>query len=1142
MNLIPIWGRFKYLWPFHASFFPAMKLITCFILVATFQVNASTMAQTVTIKGVNMSLPAIFEKIKAQTGYAFVYQDDLLKKALPVTINEINKPLEEILLHVFKSQPFIYELKYKTIVVRGKPASGPEAGQGRFLQATGTVYNNIGEPLVGATVVIRGTQTSTITNNAGKFTIKVPDAGATLVISYATYISQEIPVLSTTRFPIDVVLQLNAKSIEEVVVVGYGTQKRKYLTGSIASIGPRELRQSPVANISNALAGRLPGLITVQNSGEPGADGSNLFIRGLSTTGNNSPIVLVDGIQRSFGDIDPNEISDISILKDAGSTAIYGINGANGVILVTTKRGTTSKPRINVTLQNGWQSPTRLPEYADSYDGLTMYREGLINDGLPVAIQYTDSVLKYYRDRSKPAYQYIYPNVNWMDAMLKPYSLMQQGNINVTGGNEFARYFVSMGYLRQNGLYRYEDQIEGYNMQAITNKYNFRSNIDLQISKDLSMELGLGAIVRDRNYPGANASDIFSAIKSAPAWWYPVTNPDGSPAAFNTVPASPYVQLTQSGYQRNFETNLQSTAGFKWDMHYFLKGLSSRVRLSFDNTNYRNMKRGLSRRTFLYKLLPGVIADTVTDLAKSGTYQVIENGDGTLGYDVNANGNRRTTLETYLNYDNTFGRHTIQAMVLYTQSSFFDGVGGGIGNAIPGLPYKNQGVVGRVMYNYDNRYTVQFSGAYNGAENFPAGKRFGFFPAVSAGWDIAKEQFIRSAPGLSFVDQVKIRGSYGITGTYALPSGRFSYLSQWNPNDAGYQFGVNRDGTGYGGAYEQRIPNPNLTWEKGYKTDVGLDLGLWNGGLNMTVEYFREKRNDILINSELVPATVGLLNQPALNAAIVNKKGIDLSVEHRHEFRKQGYAVRVNYSYATNKIAYYAQPDYKGREWQARAGSEVGSIYGYTAIGFFKSADDIAKSPSQSVFGNVQPGDIKYKDINGDGIINSLDAGYLPGKRNQPTSILGLSLSYHYAGFDVSVLFQGAYGGSLLVNGSGIFPFSRFAGVLAEVKDNHWVASNPDGDYKYPRLSSQDNTNNQQNSTFWIYSSNYLRLKTVEIGYNIPRYWLGKIGFSNARIFVNGINLITWDKLKIFDPEISNGGTGTYPQQRVVNAGLTFSF
>ncbi|WP_315824582.1 TonB-dependent receptor plug domain-containing protein [Paraflavitalea speifideaquila] len=452
------------------------------------------------------------------------------------------------------------------------------------------------------------------------------------------------------------------------------------------------MRQSPVANISNALAGRLPGLITVQNSGEPGADGSNLYIRGMSTTtGNNGPIVLVDGIQRSFGDIDPNEIADISILKDAGSTALFGINGANGVILVTTKRGTNSKPRVNVTFQNGWQSPTRLPEYADSYDGLTLYREGLINDGLPVAIQYTDSVLQYYRNRSMPAYEYIFPNVDWVDAMLKPHSLMQQANINVSGGNEFARYFVSMGYLRQNGLYKFEEEIENYNMQAITNKYNFRSNIDLQISKDLSMELGLGAIVRDRNYPGTSASDIFSAIKSTPAWWYPVKNPDGSPSAFNTVPSSPYTRLTQTGYQRNFETNLQSTAGFKWDMKRILNGLSSRVRLSFDNNNYRNVSRGLSNRTFLYRLKPGVLADTVTDLAASGVYQVISNGDGILGYTVGANGSRRTTVEAFLNYDRTFGNHTIQAVAVYTQSSFFNSVGGGVENAIPGLPYKNQG-------------------------------------------------------------------------------------------------------------------------------------------------------------------------------------------------------------------------------------------------------------------------------------------------------------------------------------------------------------------------------------------------------------------------------------------------------------------
>lgn len=1142
MNLLIKGGKLKY-----CKAIPA-KLLSCFILAITLFISSHTNAQTITLKGENLPLRTVFEAIKSQAGYSFVYDDDLIKKAQPVKIDVSNASVSEVLARCFKNQPFTYEVKHNAIVLKEKPwpqtdkAPGVKTvgTQGDFL-ATGTVYSNLGEPLVGATVSLKDRPITTNTNNAGKFSITIPDSSGTLRISYVNYAAQEINITSSTRFPIDVTLQLQSKSEDEIVVIGYGTQKRKYLTGSVASIGSRELRQSPVANISNALAGRLPGLIAVQNSGEPGADGSNLYIRGLSTTtGNNGPIVLVDGIQRSFGDIDPNEIADISILKDAGSTALFGINGANGVILVTTKRGTNSKPRVNVTLQNGWQSPTRLPEYADSYDGLTLYREGLINDGLPVAIQYTDSVLKYYRNRSMPAYEYIYPNVDWVETMLKPYSLMQQANINVSGGNEFAKYFVSMGYLRQNGLYKFEEEIENYNMQAVTNKYNFRSNIDLQISKDLSMELGLGAIVRDRNYPGTSASDIFGAIKSTPAWWYPVKNPDGSPSAFNTVPSSPYTRLTQTGYQRNFETNLQSTAGFKWDMKRILNGLSLRVRLSFDNNNFRNVTRGLSNRTFLYRLKPGVIADTVTDLAASGLYQVISNGDGTLGYTVGANGSRRTTLEAYLNYDRVFGKHTVQAVAVFTQSSFFNSVASGIENAISGLPYKNQGVVGRVMYNYDGRYTVMFSAGYNGAENFPAGKRYGLFPAISASWDIAKENII--ANNLPFVDQVKIRGAYGVSGSSALPGARFSYLSQWNSNSGGYQFGVNRDGASYSGAYEVRIPNTNLTWEKGYKTDVGLDVGLWKGGLNLTVEYFSERRQDILITSELVPAAIGLFNAPALNAAIVNKSGIDLSAEHRKEFKKQGYSIRINYSFVKNKIIEYRQPEYKGREWQSRVGSEVGSIYGFTAIGLFRDEADISKSPSQSVFGITKPGDIKYKDLNGDDLINSLDAGYLPGKRNQPTSIVGVSLSYHYGGLDCSVLFQGAYGGSLLVNGSGIFPFSRFAGVLAEVKDNHWVASDPDRTYKYPRMSSQDNTNNQQNSTFWIYSSNYLRLKTVELGYTLPKYWLSKIGLGNARLFINGINLITWDKLKIFDPEISNEGTGTYPQQRVINAGLNFSF
>lgn len=1001
----------------------------------------------------------------------------------------------------------------------------------------GVVLDEKNSPLLGATITLKGTDTKTSTDVNGLFRIQAP-LDSTLVITYVGYVTKEVRAAAN----LTINLQPVQKSLNEVVVVAYGTQLKQRVTGAIASVGTAELQQSPVANLSNALAGRLPGLVTQQFSGEPGADGAALNVRGFGTTNSNSPLIIVDGVQRDFAGLDANEIASISILKDAASTAIYGIQGANGVILVTTRRGKTGAPEITVSAQNGWQSPTAMPQYVDSYTGLHLYKEGLINDGLfSDTSAYSDAIINKYRERQYPAYQYIYPDVNWTKTMLKPYSDMAQGNLNVTGGNASAKYFVSLSYLQQNGLYNYDNAINQYDVQAITNKYNFRTNFDISITKRLTMELDLGAIIYDQNYPGQNASTIFSAIQSTPAWYYPVTNPDGSVGAAPNTSASPYADVVESGFQRNFSTELQSTAGFKYDLGGLLKGLSAKVRLSFDNNNYRNVAQPLSYTSYQFALKPGV-ADTVRNLAANGAYNVVNQGNGTLGYNVNANGSRRTELETYLNYDRDFGKSTLNSMFIYQQSSYFDAVG--TGNYEGGLPYKYQGILGRTSYAYDNKYLAEIDFGYNGSENFAPGHRFGFFPAVSAGWIVSDENFIKNDNAFKFISLFKLRGSYGLVGNDQGQT-RFLYLSTWSTSGYGYTFGQNDNGASYWGAQEGQAGNVELTWEKSRKLNVGLDIGLWKNELSLTADVFTEHRTDILTTAQqLTPQFAGLVYYPSVNAGIVNNEGYELSLTHRHNFsNKQGYSITVNFAHQHNKIIYDAVPDYPGREWQNPTGTSIGNLYGYTSLGFFKSQADITNSPSQSGFGPVLPGDIKYKDLNGDGVINSTDAGYLAGKVPYPTSQFGISLGYHYAGFDVSVLFQGGLGGYDILQGSGIFPFARFASALTQVADNHWVASNPNGNYMFPRISSQPNNNDEQSSTFWMYSSNYIRLKNAEIGYTLPGAWMSRIGIKRCRVFVNGINLLTWDKLKDFniDPEISNGGTGGYPVQKVVNLGLSFT-
>lgn len=1115
-----------------------MKFTAFLLLVACLQVSARSNAQ-VTLSAQKASLVKVFRAIEKQSGYHFWYDQALLKDAKPLDINVKNATIADVLDLCLQNEPLTYTIVDMLIVIqpkRTKPAITPavslpvQPALPPLDDITVAVLDTAGRPLSGASIRVKGTKKGVITNANGTAILKGAAAGTIVEISFTGYNNLEVTIGNDKA--ITVRLTVLQKNIDDIVIVGYGTQKKITISGAISSVSTKDLKQSPVANLSNALAGRLPGLFSVQNSGEPGADASRLFIRGLGTySGGQNPLILVDGVERSFEGIDANEVESITILKDASSTAVYGVRGANGVLLVTTKRGAVAKPQVSVTLQNGVQSPTRLPKYLNSFETLSLYREGLINDGLSAAV-YTDEYLNKFKDRTNPAYKYLYPDVNWFDEILKPNSTMSQANMNVSGGTQAAKYFVSLSYLQQNGLYKFEDNIKDYNIQAINKRYNFRSNIDLNVTKDLTMQLNLGDIIRERNYPGASASDIFNHIKLIGPNYYPFSNPDGSISGLQNRDENPYGTLTQRGYQRLFENNLTATAGFNLNMPFITKGLSAKTRLSFDALNYRNVNRSRSFDSYAYS-----INDTATDLSQ-GTYTRLSTGSNILNYDVASNGNRRTLFEASLGYDRVFGVHSIRGLALYTQQSYSADIGSGTQNAIAGLPYKYQGYVGRVEYGFKNKIFGEFNFAYNGSENFPKGKRFGFFPAISGSYVISKEDFFTSI--LPAVNLFKIRASYGLVGNDNSGGGRFLYQSTYSITEPGYQFGVNHDGNGYSGAAEQATGNENITWEKARKVNIGLDAGLWHDQLTFSVDVFTDKRTNILTRPLNIPSYIGISNLPYINAGVVSNKGFELVMETKKQFKNYGYFFRANYSFARNKIVDQKEPKFVGREWQQAVNRRIGELYGLTAIGLFRDAKDVANSARQT-FGSNQPGDIKYKDLNADGVIDQLDEGFL-GPVNMPESFAGLALGFNYKGFDLSVLLQGAAGGSVYYTGNSVMPFSGHAGsVLAEVKDNHWTADKPNPNALYPRMGSTDNVNNYKNSTFWIRSTNYVRLKNVEAGYSFPKKWLKKAGFSDGRLFVNGINLITWDKIKTFDPEIPNG-TGDYPQQKVINAGLNFTF
>lgn len=995
-------------------------------------------------------------------------------------------------------------------------------------QVTGTVMDQTGETLIGATVREVGENNNgTITDFNGKYAIKVSNKNAQLLVQYVGYEDQKINVQGKTT--VNVVLKTSTETLEEVVVVGYGTQKKASVTGAITSVNQKILKQTPVANISNALVGKVTGFTAIQSSGEPGYDGATMFVRGKATfTGNTDPLILVDGVERSFGDIDANEIESVSILKDASATAVYGVRGANGVILVTTKRGEVGTPKVSLNYSYGIQTPTRLTEYCDSYDFLTLYEEGLKNDKL--SSKYTPETIAKYRDRSNPTYQYLYPNVDWTDELLKETTGQMQANVNVTGGGSLFRYFVSVGYLSQDGIYKHSDMSE-YNTNAKMERYNFRTNIDVDIRKDVKMMLNLGGIIQDQNYPGTSAGDLFYAIKTRPPYYYPMTNPDGSIAEYANAEANPYAMLTKTGYAANKSTSLNATAGVTWDMSNIVtKGLSATVRLSFDADNYRNVSRGRSYNAYKFS-----IAETETDLSK-GTYANVRTGSETLGYGVNANGTRYTLLEALVNYNRSFGNHNVTGLLMYNQSSrLIDAT-----DAIKGLAFRKQGLVARATYNYAGKYFAEFNMGYNGSENFMKGHRMGFFPAISLSYVLSEESFLKNVEAINLL---KLRFSYGLVGNDDNGS-RFLYQSQWTTGWKNYVFGHTANGLNLGGAGVYSTGNESVTWEKAKKLNIGLDIDLWKSAIHLIVDVFHERRTDILCTPGTIPSTIGITSLPSINAGIVENKGFEIELEHRKNFRNWGYAIKGNFSYATNKIITADEPAYVDKPWQRRAGRHIDEMYGYVAEGLFQSWDEI-NDPEvpKTTASNLQPGDIRYKDLNGDGVINDSDQSYL-GKIFTPDKIVGLSLSGNYKNLDFSVLFQGALGGHTWFTGAAIWPFESKASVSADVLGNYWSSNNtPEQNAKvyYPRLSSDHSDNNYIKSSYWLKSSDYLRLKNVEIGYRLPQSALKFLGVEELRVYANAVNLLTWDHMKIFDPESPEGATN-YPQMKVFNFGIHVSF
>ncbi len=1108
-----------------------MKLTAIILLSACLGASARSDAQNISITLKNASLETVFNVIKQQTGYRFLYRDEVLKEAKPVSIDVKNATLETVLFICLKDQPLSYKIFENTVVINAKqiPAlpSGDISSTADIppppIEIRGRVTNENGEPVEGASITIKGNKSGTTTDASGNFRIEA-EKNDVLVFSGVGYRPIEITIGGQTT----VNVQLERIDTEEkaVVVIGYGQAKKRNYTGAVSSMGNKEILKNPQADISNTLVGRLPGVIAVQSSGEPGYDGSNIYIRGVSTIGNNSALIVIDGIPRDdygFSQIDPNEIETLSVLKDAAAAAVFGVRAANGVILITTKRGKSGRPVLSFSARFDIQKPTRLPKYVNSYDFAILKNEGLRNEGLPEL--YTPDDLQKYKDGSSPN---THPNTDWFDVGLKSSAPMSQYNLNMSGGAEKFRYFLSFGYLDQEGLFTYV----GFK------RFNFRSNIDVDATSTTNIQLDVSGRHENRFSQHLTTIEIFkSLLQNNPTTVAYLTN--GLPA---TVNGPNPVAVDKSGYRNNRNYVLMNVLSITQKIP-FVAGLSAKGVLAYDKAF--NYEKQWITPWQTYTFTP---PDVYTPTFASGSSASLRQTN---------NDNYNATAEAHLNYERVLGKHGVRALVLYSQNTYdyneifagridylspaideiYAGSAASASNGGSSQQRSRQGVVGRINYDFENKYFIEGNFRYDGSENFAKNNRWGFFPAISAGWIISNEDFFRKA--LPSFEYLKIRGSWGQLGNDKIE--RAAYLSAF----------------GYSGNYvinnqvvqtiaEARLGNPNITWEKSNNSNIGVEGSAWKSKLTFEFDFFSKQTKDILGQRNLsIPATAGIPDnrKPFENVATVDNKGFEISLGHYNSIgRDFKYYVNANFTYAKNKLV-FADESSNIPEYQRRTGQPLNQFIGYQAIGLFQSDAEIANSPTQGDPGVIKPGDIKYADFDKNGKIDGLDQTYI-GKSTIPQFVYGVSIGASFKGFEFSMLWQGAGKADTYIDWEAAWAFAGGGGALTRHLDR-WTPDNPGG--TYPRMTSNFTPNNTLYSSYWLEDASYLRLKNLYVSYTFPNSWWGGTGIKNIRLFVSGQNLVTISGIKEFDPEglgASNAAVRGwfYPMQKVYSFGINFNF
>ena len=1106
-------------------------LIPCLLLTVALN------AQTVTKAFRSVPLKTVLEEVERQTGYSILFENEDVDVSRPVTATFKDATLQTVLDTVLdKSLRYTVKGGGKLVTIsRRSPVSAPTAPNGEMTVAGTVISSADNQPIVGANIYVEGTNVGTTTDAGGNYKLTVPASAKTVTVSFLGYDTKKISVRDIHLFKL-ITLADASNKLEDVVVVGFGVQKKESLVGAVQSVKPSDLQTSS-SNLSTSFSGKIAGVIAVQKSGEPGADGANFWIRGISTFGSGqSPLLILDGVEitnQMLNNIPPETIESFSVLKDATATALYGSRGANGVMIITTKNGRDSeKMTINLRAEFGASAPTRVPKVADGITYMETFNEARTTRGEKP--YYSNEKIMGTKLGLDP---YVYPNVDWYDMLFKDCTFNQNFNFNMTGGAKKIDYFLNASVYNENGIMR-KPEASKFDTNINAQKYLFQANVSADATKTTRVSLKMNTQLHYRHAPIQSVSDLFAYAMTGMPCEFPATLPGeesdtfvrfGTNNAWNSgFFTNPYAQLCR-GYGDQFRGHFTSALTVNQNLDFITKGLSATGMATFYNRVYSAVYRSFT--PFMYQL-------TDYNIDEAGNYSYTSNSTNTgttyLGTTRGKDGYRELAFQAKIDYARTFGKHDVGATIVYMQKERNMNISDE--QEYAALPYRQQGLAGRVTYGFDKRYLFEANFGYNGSENFAAGKRFGFFPSVAVGWVISNEPFWKGIK--EQVNLFKLRASYGLVGNDVISkdyADRFPYLTTVDMGQ-GYDVYIGNNFERKYGPILSVYGNPNATWEESRKLDIGVEIGLFDS-LNIIFDWFKEKRSGIFMQRTSLPSTFGMSGiTPWANIGKVDNSGVDISVDYNKAFSKDLIlSLRGTFTYAHNEIVEMDEPKYKWA-YQYKAGHPINSIQCLIAEGLFRDEEEIASSPSQDIYATtypIRPGDVKYRDLNDDKIIDDNDMCWT-GNPTVPEIIYGFGFSLKYKGFDCSAFFQGQGKVSILMY--NYHPFATAAtpgsGLMQWIADEHWSEDDPNPKALYPRLSPLWNNNTTKASTLYVRNGKMLRLKTAEIGYT----------YKKMRVYVSGTNLLTFAPFKYWDPEKGSGNGLGYPLQRTYNLGFQFNF